>query len=75
MLKFGFNRIYKLRKDNVLSLRQIILSIYIGTIVAKGIFFTDFRNESGNIFILFLIIWPLFIKSNNYIPVKKSTNI
>lgn len=70
-----FNRIYKLRKDNVLSLRQIILSIYIGTIVAKGIFFTDFRNESGNIFILFLIIWPLFIKSNNYIPVKKSTNI
>lgn len=46
------------------SLMQIIVTVTLGAYVGKGIFFADYQNESGNIMLLFLVLFTIFLRYN-----------
>lgn len=56
----------KYKKEANISTLLIILTIIISSYYAKGIFFSDYQNESGNMMILFLIYAFFCLKIKGY---------
>lgn len=61
-IHLAFKRKY--RRETTISTMLIILTVIICSYYAKGIFFSDYQNESGNMMILFLLYAFMKLKTN-----------